>query len=307
MKCRTCFLSLIYCLFYLDEMSGTDQTSKEMAHDNEETAAKFGKLFEKASSISKPKTEKSKGDYSDCFIDKFKSRLKPKQTVLPSGLSKVVSLHKEKYGESDYEAESYDKDVASFGGKNNKTAEIDEFDDEFDNDFEKEFQKAIVERSTYTEWKRNESNNSNSAKKDVKATSEIKSNLDEKELDLSTVKGKSDNKSSDDIVYEFESEKADRESTVKFARGKRTRVSRVKSDTNKGKTKITDPGEADIVSDTGNRESEGMNGIETSDNDDDDNDGDSGKRKRKRKTEGDANRKPAKRRKTATGGPAEVC
>ena len=297
-------------------MSGTNQTDKEMTTESEETAARFGKLFEKASSISKPKTENSKDDVSDCFIGKFKSRLKPKQTVLPSSLSKVVSLHKEKYGEPDYKAESCDQDGGNFGGKKTERADI----DEFDNEFEKEFQKAIVERSTYTEWKRDESSKSTTKiKKDFKATNEIKSDFDTqvasdtksntraKEAEISTEKElpKSATKSniSRDNVYEFENEITNNtKSPVKIARGKRTRVSRVKSDTDKMKNENTDSEKTDTVSDIENKEDHDVN---CDDDSDDDNVG--GKRKRKRKTESGTDKKPVKRRKTATGCAAEVC
>ena len=292
-------------------MSGTGQTDKEMTTESEETAARFGRLFEKASSISKPKTENSKDDFSDCFIGKFKSRFKPKQTVLPSSLSKVVCLHKEKYGEPDYEAESCDQDGVNFGGKKSERADI----DEFDNEFEKEFQKAIVERSTYTEWKRDESSKSTTkVKKDFKATNEIKSDLDTqvasyiksdsraKEAQISTEKEQSATKSTiaSDNVYEFENENTDTKSPVKFARGKRTRVSRVKSDTDKVKNENTDSEKTDMVSEADKEDYD----VNCDDDSDDDNVG--GKRKRKRTTESGTDKKPVKRRKTATECAAEV-
>ena len=277
---------------------------KEAVLEDDDTPVKFGKLFERASSITKPKTEKSKGNYSDCFLDKFKSRLKPKQTVLPSGLSKVVSLHKEKYGGPDIEDQD-DGDDASFGGKKNKN-KSDELD-EFDNDFEKEFQKVIEERSTYTEWKRNENNNVNSTKKDFKTSSDAKSSLDTVESNLNDENESINSKSSADTVYNFESENGDRQAPVKFARGQRSRVSRVKSDTGKQKTRVPDSEEVDIVSDRDNRDGNDINGEEKSDDDYKDDDDDCGKRKRKRKTVEDTDKKPIKRRKTTAGCVAEVC
>ena len=283
----------------LHKASDSSFKDKETVLENDDTPAKFGKLFERASSITKPKTEKSKGNYSDCFLDKFKSRLKPKQTVLPSGLSKVVSLHKEKYGAPDYEDQD-DCDDASFGGKKNKNKS-----DEFDNDFEKEFQKVIEERSTYTEWKRNE--NTDSTKKDFKASSDAKSSLDTVKSNLNDENESINSKSSAVTVNDFESENSDRQAPVKFARGQRTRVSRVKSDTGKQKTRVPDFEEVDIVSDRDNRDGNDINGEEKSDDDYKDDDNDCGKRKRKRKTVEDTDKKPIKRRKTTAGCVAEVC
>lgn len=266
-----------------------------MVFEEDSTPAKFGKLFEKASMIAKPKTERSKGENTDCFLDKFTSRLKSKQTVLPSSLSKVVSLHREKYGEPDCEAESfyYVDGNTSLERKNEKRSRADE-KDEFDNDFEREFQEVIEERSTYTEWKKGDGGENNTSKNELKTSNDLATTEEQKAKTESENAG--NEKKADNSIYEFEN----RNSPVKFERGKRTRVSRVAGRVNKYATRDVENDQP--VTGRDRDYNPDINDREMSDGDYEGNNTDSKKRKPAKNM---CNRSP-KRRKIASEAGAEV-
>ena len=283
--------------------------SEELHH----RPANFGKVFEKAHSIAKQKSETKYGGNPDCFLDKFKSRSKSKQTILPSNLSSLVSKHRRKYGEpdlADYDPESYDTVDGDYSSvvKSRTKPSVDDTD-VFDNDFEKEFQKVIKERSTYTEMKSDIKRHGTVSKRD---------NVSHEVSDIDSVKSaKTHTDRTNEIqekncdTYDFEAGDRERGSPVKIVRGKRNRISRIKStakgngesnkalDTNSSRNEIVEM-DTDITDIKEGNDSESDSGT-----------GKSGNRKsRKRKTQETDNESyddsKAKRRKTTTVGSMPV-
>ncbi|XP_060604089.1 ATP-dependent DNA helicase Q4-like [Ruditapes philippinarum] len=90
--------------------------------------ANFGKVFEKAFSITKykGKVQDSEEPGSDVFMNKFQTKAKPKQTFLPGKLSSLISKRRE---EMMIEEEQLDHDEFKF---DNETDHRDEEDDDDD-------------------------------------------------------------------------------------------------------------------------------------------------------------------------------
>ena len=280
--------------------------SEELHH----RPANFGKVFEKAHSIAKQKSETKYGGNLDCFLDKFKSRSKSKQTILPSNLSNLVSKHRRKYGEPDYDPESYDTVDGDYSlvGKSRTKPSVDDTDI-FDNDFEKEFQKVIEERSTYTEMKVDIKRHGTVSKID---------NVSHEVSDIDSVKSaKTHTDRTNEIqekncdTYDFEGGDRERGSPVKIVRGKRNRISRIKSTVkgNGGTDKALV--KKSTISEIGEMDTDITDNKEGSDSESDCGTGKSGNRKsRKRKTKETDNESyddsKAKRRKTTTVGSMPV-
>ena len=264
--------------------------------------ASFGKLFEKASAIAKPKFQKSVCETRDSFLDKFKSKSKPKQTVLPSNLSSLVSVHREKYGEPDYGAESYDSVDGDVIIKGNKRQNLSAEADVFDNDFEKEFQKVIEERSTYTERKCDD-RNKKLCRNEIKVEHEMKTALEKKEMNVP-------NKTliNDTNIYELDDKETEVRSPIKIVRGKRNRISRVKTHTTKSnsKTEAVTNEFAETNCDAHKSEKDKFMGDTDSANSDTNDDIANSENSRKRKG-AKANTAPAKRRKATTDESTRVC
>ncbi|XP_045192519.2 ATP-dependent DNA helicase Q4-like isoform X3 [Mercenaria mercenaria] len=103
-----------------DEVDGSFNPAGEQKHAN------FGKVFEKALSISKHKgTIQGSDTDSDVFMNKYQTKAKPKQSFLPSNLSSLISKHRQEMViEEEFENEEFVVD--------NKT----DFNDDDDNDEE---------------------------------------------------------------------------------------------------------------------------------------------------------------------------
>ena len=276
--------------------------SEELHH----LPANFGKVFEKAHSIAKQKSDTQYGGNPDCFLDKFKSRSKSKQTILPSNLSNLVSKHRQKYGEPDYDAESYDTVDGDYSSvvKSRTKPSVDDTD-VFDNDFEKEFQKVIEERSSYTEMKSDIKRHGTVSKRDD-ASHEV-SDIDS----VKSAKRTSEIQEKNCDTYDFEGGDRERGSPVKIVRGKRNRISRIKSTVKGNGGPDTALVKKSTINEIGEMDTNITDNKEGSDSESDSGTGKSGNRKsRKRKTKETDNESyedsKAKRRKTTTAGSMPV-
>ena len=243
-------------------------------------------------------------------MDKFKSRSKSKQTILPSNLSYLVSKHRQKYGEPDYDPESYDTVDGDYSAvvKSRTKASVDDTD-VFDNDFEKEFQKVIEERSTYTEMKSDSKRHGIVSKRD---------NISHEARDIDSVKSaktytdrRNENQEKNCDTYDFEAVENERDSPVKIVRGKRNRISRIKSNVKGNGGTDTALVKKSTISEIGEMDTNMTDIKEGSDSESDIGTGKSGNRKsRKRKTEETDDESyvdsKAKRRKTTNVGSMPV-
>ena len=286
-------------------ISGTTEaipsdTNQNLQNEDTDTQpVGFGKLFEKTHNFAKQKSETKFGESTDHFLDKFKTRLKSKQTVLPSSLTNLVSLHRKKYGETDYEIDSYDTvdgDI-NLTRKNTKKGTSDDVDI-FDNDFEKEFQKVIEERSTYTEIK------SHSGRPDMfRKEAKLSHHLEDSDKLTEMEKTESEKNVNNRDAYEFEDSKAESTSQVNFTSGKRNRISRLKAPNRKAEM---ENGDISLRREKSKTEPDNDHEIDMKGGNDSDIDFDSGddnaesRKSRKRKTKQSTDGCKAKRRKTNT-------
>ena len=102
--------------------------------------------------------------------------------------------------------------------------------DIFDNDFEKEFQKVIEERSTYTEMKSDSKRNGTVRKRD--SVSHEVSDIDSVKSAKTPTDRTNEIQEKNCGTYDFEAGEHERGSPVKIVRGKRNRISRIKSTVN---------------------------------------------------------------------------
>ena len=242
-------------------------------------------------------------------MDKFKSRNKSKQTILPSNLSNLVSKHRQKYGEPDYHSESYDTVDGDYNSvvKSRTKTSVDDTDI-FDNDFEKEFQKVIEERSTYTEMKSDSKRNGTVRKRD--SVSHEVNDIDSVKSAKTHADRTNEIKENCD-TYDFEAEEHERGSPVKIVRGKRNRISRIKSTVKGNGGTDTALVKKSTISEFGEKDTNITDIKEGSDSESDSGTGKSGNRKsRKRKTKETDNESnddsKAKRRKTTNVGSMPV-